>query len=142
MTTRYEACLDIGGNYIAGKSTTIILGPLDKLYCYVGVINSKLASFWLNITFNSLKMSGEAINVGRNELGLLPIPQKQDDFDFKNIINRIMENKKSNPSADTSILESNIDLHVYHLYGLTYDEVLIVDQDTPITREEYESANS
>lgn len=27
---------------------------------------------------------------------------------------------------------------VYHLYGLTYDEVLIVDPETPITREEYE----
>ena len=27
---------------------------------------------------------------------------------------------------------------VYHLYGLTYDEVLIVDLKTPITREEYE----
>ena len=28
---------------------------------------------------------------------------------------------------------------VYHLYGLTYDEVLIVDPQTPITREEYEN---
>jgi len=27
---------------------------------------------------------------------------------------------------------------VYHLYALTYDEVLIVDPETPITREEYE----
>jgi len=28
---------------------------------------------------------------------------------------------------------------VYQLYGLAYDEVLIVDPDTPITREEYEN---
>ncbi len=28
---------------------------------------------------------------------------------------------------------------MYHLYGLTYDEVLIVDPETPITREEYEN---
>lgn len=26
---------------------------------------------------------------------------------------------------------------VYHLYDLIYDEVLIVDPETPITREEY-----
>ena len=26
-----------------------------------------------------------------------------------------------------------------HLYGLTYDEILIVDPETPITREEYEN---
>ncbi|EXY34675.1 hypothetical protein, partial [Bacteroides fragilis] len=33
---------------------------------------------------------------------------------------------------------SKLDSLVYHLYNLTYDEVLIVDPDTPITREEYE----
>ena len=36
-------------------------------------------------------------------------------------------------------LENQIDFLVYHLYGLTYDEVLIVDPNTPITREEYEA---
>ena len=40
---------------------------------------------------------------------------------------------------DTSTLENQIDFLVYHLYGLTYDEVLIVDPDTPISREEYEA---
>ncbi len=38
--------------------------------------------------------------------------------------------------------DREIDLRVYHLYGLTYDEVLIVDPEIPITREEYESSNS
>ena len=125
MTTRYEACLDIGGNYIAGKSTTIILGPLDKLYYCIGIINSKLASFWLNITFNSLKMSGEAINVGRNELGMLPIPVNQ--VDFMHIINKIIEERKDNLSSDTSKLESEIDRLVYQLYDLTEEEIRIVE---------------
>lgn len=40
--------------------------------------------------------------------------------------------------ADTSFLEKRIDILVYHLYGLTYDEILIVDPETPITREEYQ----
>lgn len=34
---------------------------------------------------------------------------------------------------------SKMDGLIYHLYNLTYDEVLIVDPQTPITREEYES---
>ena len=34
--------------------------------------------------------------------------------------------------------DKEIDLRVYNLYGLTYDEVLIVDPETPIMREEYE----
>ena len=36
------------------------------------------------------------------------------------------------------ILEQQIDLIVYHLYNLTYDEVLIIDPESPIKREEYE----
>ena len=31
-----------------------------------------------------------------------------------------------------------IDRIVYHLYGLTYDDVLIIDPTPPFTREEYE----
>jgi len=34
-------------------------------------------------------------------------------------------------------LENKIDILVYKLYGLNYDEVLIIDPETPITREEY-----
>ena len=36
------------------------------------------------------------------------------------------------------ILEQQIDLIVYHLYNLTYDEVLIIDPEIPISRDEYE----
>ena len=50
--------------------------------------------------------------------------------------------KNSSLSADTSALEQQINLLVYHLYGLTYDEVLIVDPATPITREKYEKRNT
>ena len=57
------------------------------------------------------------------------------------LVNQILSAKKETPSADTSALEQQIDLLVYHLYGLTYDEVLIVDPATPITREEYEKGS-
>ena len=36
--------------------------------------------------------------------------------------------------------DQNINFQVYHLYGLTYDEILIVDPDTTFTREEYEQS--
>ena len=54
---------------------------------------------------------------------------------------RDMFRAKKDHNHDTYVSkeESEIDLIVYHLYGLTYDEVLIVDPDTPITREEYEN---
>ena len=44
----------------------------------------------------------------------------------------------NNLSAEIAATDNAIDLKVYKLYGLTYDEVLVVDKDTKITREEYE----
>ena len=141
MSTRYEACLDIRGEYIAGKSTTILLGDDNDLYCVAGIVNSKLASFWLNIVFNSLKMSGGAINVGKNEIQMLPLPNPLPLWfnDIYLLIDSIMRKRETEPYCDTSKEETAVDLLVYHLYGLTYDEVLIVDPETPITREEYKS---
>lgn len=38
------------------------------------------------------------------------------------------------------IKDLEIDRLVYHLYGLTYDEVLVIDPMPPFMREEYEEA--
>lgn len=34
-------------------------------------------------------------------------------------------------------METQIDIIVYHLYNLTYGEVMIIDPETSITEEEY-----
>ena len=41
-------------------------------------------------------------------------------------------------SRQIAYTDKEIDLRVYRLYGLTYDEVVIVDPQTPITREEFQ----
>lgn len=54
---------------------------------------------------------------------------------------QILSKKEIESSADTSLIELQIDRIVYHLYGLTYDEVLIIDPTPPFTQEEYEQDN-
>ena len=44
-----------------------------------------------------------------------------------NIADQILTAKKQNPQADTSNLENQIDQLVYQLYGLTDDEVKIIE---------------
>ncbi len=138
MSNRLEAYFD-DGQYLAGKSTTILLGKPDELKCIVAIINSKLMSFWMRVNFNSLKMAGGYINVGVNEISSIPIANIVNRNQFVDLVDKIQHEKVINPETDTSQMENQIDLLVYHLYGLTYDEVLIVDPETPITREEYES---
>ena len=52
-------------------------------------------------------------------------------------VDEILRKKSLSYNEDTSILEDRLDILFYRLYGLTYDEVLIVDPACPITEEEY-----
>lgn len=135
MSLNFEAIYD-GGQYVAGKSTTIITGEATELKYYTAIINSKLLSFWLAICYNSLKMAGGYINIGVNEISSIPICLSEKYQMLVNIVDSIQLS-----SDDIYIKQrmNEIDNMVYHLYGLTYDEVLIVDPQTPITREEYEN---
>ena len=138
MSKEIEAYYD-EGEYLAGKSTTIILDDSTKLKLIYAILNSKLLTFWLRINFNSLKMSGGFINVGVNELSQIPIADCESiKNNIVDLIDLIIVSKKTSPQANTSDIENRIDSLVYKLYNLTYDEVLIVDPETPITREEYE----
>ena len=43
---------------------------------------------------------------------------------------RVLAAKRADPAADTSALEREIDQRVYALYGLTPDEIKIVEDST------------
>ena len=44
-----------------------------------------------------------------------------------NLVDEILESKQKDPSVDTSALESEIDCLIYQLYGLTEEEIKIVE---------------
>jgi len=51
------------------------------------------------------------------------------------LVDEILKKKKAN--QDTTALEREIDVLVYKLYELTYDEVKIIDKDFWLSEEEY-----
>ena len=69
-----------------------------------------------------------------------PLPAVGDDDKnrIEELVNGILTAKRDDLNADTTAEEQEIDRMVYHLYGLTYDEVKIVDPETPLKKEEYE----
>ena len=114
-------------NYIFAPNTYTTLALL-------GLLNSRLINWYFRcFSTNS--------NVNGYEIDHLPIPHINEDVQkaLSTRVQSITNIKKNNSFADTSTLEFEIDILVYHLYSLTYDEVLIVDPETPITREEYEN---
>ena len=59
----------------------------------------------------------------------MPIPYvtKEQQQPIIALVDQILAAKKADPNADTSALELQIDLLVYKLYGLTDDEIAIVE---------------
>jgi Alw26I/Eco31I/Esp3I family type II restriction m6 adenine DNA methyltransferase len=118
--------------YLCANSTNYIVPDrnVDSLYL-LGVINSKLINFFV-------KQTSTNTNITSKVIASFPviISNKKVEATISRFVADILYAKQK--GRDTSTLESRIDLFVYHLYGLTYDEVLIVDPETPITRDEYE----
>ena len=83
--------------------------------------------------------AGGAYTLKAATISALPFKIANDTIQISSIVDKILSIKEKNHDADVSKEESQIDILVYHLYGLTYDEVKIVDPETSITPEEYES---
>ena len=108
----------------------------------IGVLNSRLLDFY-NKKKNITNQQGfpQILMTDLQELPIKVVEQSQQQ-PIITLVDRILSAKKLNSQADTSALEAEIDRIVYHLYGLTYDEVLIIDPTPPFTREEYDTYNN
>ena len=63
------------------------------------------------------------------QLRIMPIPKATpvQQSAIASLVSRILSAKASDPSADTSATESQIDSLVYRLYGLTSAEIATVE---------------
>ena len=104
----------------------------------LGLLNSAIIRFYIKqIAATSGMGTLRWIN---NYIKLVTIPsatKKQQQL-IIDLVDKILAAKREDPQADTGAWEAEIDFFVYKLYGLSYDEVLVVDPETGITREEYE----
>jgi len=140
---RITACLDFENRYFLSSLYAIYPKTTydnNDLKVLLAILNSTFATFFIQkIAFELTQ--GAFTKMRTNQLARLPLPivstaQKEQ---LASIIDIIIAYKEFDKNIGQE--EVKIDLLVYHLYGLTYDEVLIVDPETPITREEYEKKN-
>lgn len=83
-------------------------------------------------TFDQLDFKGFVSELKKQKIKLSLVQQDE----WEEYFNQYREacQQLTNQIAET---DQEIDLKVYHLYGLTYEEVLTVDPNIPIRREEY-----
>ena len=110
---------------------------LINLNVYLAIFNSSL--FYYFITQTSTPYNNNYFYFKTNYIQPFSIPVINKSFKSLaiKIVDDIISMKKNNLS--TLELESKIDLMVYKLYELTYDEVLIIEPEFSISATDYEN---
>jgi adenine-specific DNA-methyltransferase len=89
----------------------------------LGLLNSKLVAFWLK---NKGKMQGDNYQLDKEPLMQVPIKISKNPQPIITLVEQILQSKQQN--ADTTALEKEIDTLVYELYGLTEDEIKLIEK--------------
>lgn len=95
-----------------------------NLELFLGLLNSKLLNWFYSVMFSN--KSTLTVNISKTFLVELPI-KTTNDSSISDLVAKILSLKKDNPAADTSALEREIDFMVYALYGLSEEEIEIVE---------------
>lgn len=108
-----------------------------KIKYLLAVLNSSLINYVYKNKYKSTKKVFSEIQA--NSVEKLPIRSitETEQSKFVDLTSLILENRKQH--LDTKSLETKIDIMVYKLYELTYDEVLVVEPEFSLSKKEYEA---
>jgi len=114
-------------NYYTNNTNYFIIGNAN-LEFLAGILNSSLINFYYKLI--STQLGENAVRLFTQFVEKIPIIKYDNSNNQKNIIknvSKIIELKEQNFNADTTKLEKQIDELVYALYGLTEEEIRIVE---------------
>ena len=111
--------------YVSATFYVIKTDKLNQKYL-VGLLNSRLIEFWLK---NKGKMQGNNFQLDKEPLLNIPIikPNLNYKTEISDKVNDILSLKSQDSKADTLALEQEIDAMVYELFGLSEEEIAIVE---------------
>ena len=104
-----------------------------------GLLNSKYLRYLYE---NNVRETGKTFpQVKLQKLKPLPIIISENQSSIVNLVNEAIKRKRENPKADITNIESQINILVYKLYNLTYEELRVIDPniESIISKEEYET---
>jgi hypothetical protein len=98
-------------------------------YVTTAILNSKLMNYYFN---RKLITNADVFPYIKGvHLKAFPLPNRVNmlgvEASVESAVKNILSIKRINPSADTSALETEIDHLVYQLYGLTEEEIKVVE---------------
>lgn len=116
--------------YFVLDSILVLKLKKESIFSYkfiLGILNSSISQFlYSNFTQEKGRTFAQVKSMNVRKL-YIPNIWKQGQQPFVDLVNQILELKKQNPKVDTTDLEKQIDSLVYELYGLTEEEIALVE---------------
>ncbi|MFO0052186.1 MAG: Eco57I restriction-modification methylase domain-containing protein, partial [Dolichospermum sp.] len=118
-------CFDESGTYLNAPAVFLPISVKEKYL--LGILNSQV--IWYFLRNICVVRSGGYIEVKPQYFEQIPIPKIShcDQDILTQLVDQILNAKKSDPNADTTTLETEIDQMVYQLYNLTAEEIQIIE---------------
>ena len=93
----------------------------------IGILNSQVAAWYIRQT--STSMRGGWYSYEAKYIKSLPIPKLGDKeaIQLENYVDQIMRSREQNSNSDISLTRNKINQLVYELYGLTEEEIRLID---------------
>ena len=115
------------GEFFLDKTCFMITG--SDLKILVGLLSSTLMTFVYKRYCSGTVLGAKGYQYNKHALEKLPVAKilASQQQSFITLVDQILDAKHTNPNADTSGLENEIDKLVYELYNLTEDEIAIVE---------------
>jgi hypothetical protein len=107
-----------------GYILTSTVVPIKYL---LAILNSNLMKYYFG--FIGVMTAGGAYTLKHSTIQRLPLRIAADTQPFIDLVDQILAAKTANPATDTSVFESEIDRMVYVLYGLSPEEIGIIEKD-------------
>lgn len=119
--------LDKEKHYLSSGGFMLISESLDINYL-LAILNSNLMKYIFSKI--GVMTAGGAFTLKKATIDEFPIKEisEKDQQPFIEKVDQIIAIKKDNPLADTRLLEREIDFMVYGLYGLSEEEIKIVEE--------------
>ncbi|WJJ01270.1 Eco57I restriction-modification methylase domain-containing protein [Helicobacter pylori] len=126
-------CVVVPLGVYGGKVNILHDFRIDR-FLILGVLNSKLMTYFYKKKFFPTHMQGGAFGFDTLSVETLPIPQitksNQPTADkIIALVDKILALKEKDPKANTQELEKEIDALVYQLYNLTDEEIKIIEDE-------------
>ncbi|GAA8473970.1 hypothetical protein KKKH29_04720 [Helicobacter pylori] len=129
--TNQIRCVVVPLGVYGGKVNILHDFRIDR-FLILGVLNSKLMTYFYKKKFFPTHMQGGAFGFDTLSVETLPIPQitksnKPTADKIIALVDKILTLKEKDPKANTQRLEKEIDALVYQLYNLTDEEIKIIE---------------